>query len=365
MVDRHGASPQGEGAAPPEGGNGGGGSSPVSLSDGEEDSGTEPVTSDDEESPNRGVGAGDDPEGGYSEAGDSEEWSGCEGDDHCGYDSENERPDGETTDADANTYAGDWVRLGFRLVEGDGSSEEDGPATKEQVFSLPCVSRRINNGDLTQKTAGALWSKHAENGCGEQEFADFWNAVNKLPDHGLDDTDSEYDTDDGDGPITERHGASPQVEDAVPPEGGNGEGGGGPLRVPRDDGPDAGGDSEEDKSLEEDDEADDEVDLLKSEIADLRAVLRNKNAQIEYEHQRMDKSQEEKNSMRGDNADLELKIRPALGRRRCVRMANAAEVGSSLFSGAHRAAIYSKSICSALYSGHGVEMQAVTKPTTR
>ena len=141
---------------------------------------------------------------------------------------------------------------------------------------MPCLPRRINNGELTQDAAEELWSKHAENGLGEREFADFWNAVNKFPDHGRDDTDSEYDTDDGDGPIIDRHGASPQVEDAVPPEGGNGEGGGGPLHVPRDDGPDAGGDSEEDKSLEEDDEADDEVDLLKSEVADLRAVLRNR-----------------------------------------------------------------------------------------
>ena len=57
------------------------------------------------------------------------------------------------------------------------------------MFSLPCVSRRINNGDLTQDGAEALWSKHTGNACDEKQFADFWNAVNKLPDHGLGDAD--------------------------------------------------------------------------------------------------------------------------------------------------------------------------------
>ena len=161
----------------PEGGKGGGEGSPGSLSDDEEDSDTEPDTGHDEDSPNPGVGAGDDPEGGNPEADVSEAWSGCEGDDPDGYDSGSEKADDESTDADANTYADGWHLLGF-LCAGEGEGEDDdddyeyGPATNEQVLSLPCVSRRISNGDLTQDAAVALWSKQAENSCGEKEFAD-------------------------------------------------------------------------------------------------------------------------------------------------------------------------------------------------
>ena len=101
-----------------------------------------------------------------------------------GYDSENERADGETTDAYAYSEAGDWLLR--PIGEDDDGDYEDGCATKELAFSLSCVSRRINNGDLTQDEAEALWSewcvRGSVQGCGEQEFADFLGAVNKLLD---------------------------------------------------------------------------------------------------------------------------------------------------------------------------------------
>ena len=82
MIDRHSASPQGKDAAPPEGGDGGGGGSSF-----------------------------DDPEGDDSE----------------------EDGKGGSSEEECCSYEADWLRLDFLI---------DGP-TKEQVFSLPCVSRRM------------------------------------------------------------------------------------------------------------------------------------------------------------------------------------------------------------------------------
>ena len=184
---------------------------------------------------------------------------------------------------------------------GDDDDCGNVPATKEQVLSLPFVSRRINSRDLTQNAAGALWRKQAGNGCGEQEFAAYWNAVSKLPDHGPDDTDSEYGTDDDDGPMIDRHGASPQAEDAAPPEGGGNGGEDCPILGLRDDGPNAGGDFEENKSLGEDDEADDEVDWLKSEVANLRT-------RIEYKRQLVYKGQDKNGALLREIRDLQAKL---------------------------------------------------------
>ena len=70
------------------------------------------------------MGAGDDPEGGYSEADDSEDWSSCEGDDPGGYDPEYEGSVGDTTDADAYAHAGVCNLLRF-LRDGDGEGDDD------------------------------------------------------------------------------------------------------------------------------------------------------------------------------------------------------------------------------------------------
>ena len=119
-VDRRGASPQREGAAPPEGVNCRGKGGPGFLSDDEEDSDTEPDTSNDEDSPNPGVGAGDDPEGGNSEADDSEDWRDYAGDAPRGNDPEAGGADDETTHS--GTCEDDWILLGFRPSEMDGRS---------------------------------------------------------------------------------------------------------------------------------------------------------------------------------------------------------------------------------------------------
>jgi len=107
--------------------------------------------------------------------------------------------------------------------------------------------------------------------------------------------------------IIDRRGA-PQDKDAAPPEEGNGAGGSGPLDVPWGDDFEADGSeedtkdsqkddgsAEENESLEEDDEGDDEVDRRKSEVADLKVMLRDRN--------------KERNTMCFDYVNLELKIR--------------------------------------------------------
>ena len=57
------------------------------------------------------------------------------------------------------------------------------------------------NGDLAQEEAGALWTEDVGDGTfDEQEFGDFWDAVNELPNTDDDDetSDSEGNTDNGD-----------------------------------------------------------------------------------------------------------------------------------------------------------------------
>ena len=101
-----------------------------------------------------------------------------------------------TTDPDGDAYAEDWLLLGFHL-SGEDDDDDDYDygvdcATKEQVFSLPCVSRRMKNGDLTQDEAEELWSEHrCVGGCSEQDFADFWDEVNEFPDKGDDEEASD------------------------------------------------------------------------------------------------------------------------------------------------------------------------------
>ena len=58
------------------------------------------------------MGAGEDPEGGYSEAEDSEDWRDCEGDDPGGNDPEARGAGDETTHS--GTHEVDWILLGFR-----------------------------------------------------------------------------------------------------------------------------------------------------------------------------------------------------------------------------------------------------------
>ena len=115
MIDRCGASPQGKGAAPPEGGNGGGGGSPL-------------------EDPE-----GDDSEADDSEADDSEKWRDSGDDDSGGDDSEEEEANDKTTRS--GTYADNWLLLRLRLGEDDEFENEGDEATTEQALSLPCVSR--------------------------------------------------------------------------------------------------------------------------------------------------------------------------------------------------------------------------------
>ena len=162
--------------------------------------------------------------------------------------------------------------------------------------------------------------------CCESAFEQFWNAVNELPD--TDDVDTAILTPNVPSAMIDRRDASPQVEDAAPPEGGDGGGGGSPLDRPKSevadlravvdkttrtrktppDDPDADGGSEGDESHEEDDQADDEVDSPKSEVADLRAMLGNKNAQIEHMRQLGYKDQDEKNTMFVEIRDLRVRL---------------------------------------------------------